>query len=653
MPFVANDQSEDDQKQPNAQGPVSPTGGGAVHLAPTSGVGSAAPGGTSGAAPKPAGGQFATLNQYIDANQGQAAPLANKITGQIGQQYGALDQANQGTLQNIQGQVTNAPGYTKSDNALIAQESAAPVSFAGDSGNVANFQKQLTDTYGGPNSAESTQGYQTQQAAVNNAISNGQSQTSTDAGRQQLVAQNSAAPTTGVTALNSAILSKDPTYLGQVENAYKPFQNLVTGLNTGAQNINQTIASEQTDAANAAKNSLGAVTGQENALNTSINNQVAAQQAAGTAQNAAVKNALTTGTADPTILSQLGITQAQWNTLTGAQKAAATSSVVTSNQGQFGANTGTTNVDLTKGLTQQDPNAVYNAGNTATADQYAQAGAFNTLLGGLNLQTPSLAINSANAAQAGTAPTNLSSYDYQNTLQGAQNAKTQETAAAQAYVDALQSGADEQHAQDQAKNAAKNAGIVGGVTALTGPVGAVAAGMAGGANGALSAIKNDISNPSLKNTGNIISGTAKGAIQGATNAVNDAVKTVSNIFCFHPWTQIEMANGSVKPIWKIQVGDDTRGGKVLATTRGVGTAFYWYDGVLVTGKHAVKEDGKWVRIENSAKGRLFKYLTEVVCNLVTDKHRIWSNGIEFADEHENDNYENLNLEQSLEALNNG
>ena len=59
-----------------------------------------------------------------------------------------------------------------------------------------------------------------------------------------------------------------------------------------------------------------------------------------------------------------------------------------------------------------------------------------------------------------------------------------------------------------------------------------------------------------------------------------------------------------------------------------------------------------MRVENSKKAQQFKYLTEVVCNLVTEKHRIWVNGIEFSDEHENDNYENLNLQDSLDALNN-
>ncbi len=165
-----------------------------------------------------------------------------------------------------------------------------------------------------------------------------------------------------------------------------------------------------------------------------LHNQLAQQQAAGTAQNAAVKDALTTGNVNGNILSTLGITQDQWNSLSAADKAAATSQVVTSANGQFGANTGTANIDNTHFLTQQDPKAVYNAGNVATANQYQQAGAFQNLLNGLNLQTPTLAINPANAAQAGTAPTNLNSFNQGSALTTAQQTSAAEQSAAQAYL---------------------------------------------------------------------------------------------------------------------------------------------------------------------------------------------------------------------------
>ncbi len=667
MAFVANGgDDEEEQKQAGQTGPVSPVGGGGVHLAPSSGVGGTAAPGAAATPAQGAGGSFATLDKYITANQGQAEPLAGKITGAIGDQYSGLDQANQSTLQGITGQVTNAPGYTKGDSDLLAKEAASPVDFTGDQNNISAFQKQLTNSYGGPQSAEGTNEYQAQQAKLNDAIAQGQAQTQTASGRKQLIAQNSATPTTGVTALNSAILSKDPNYLGQVENAYKPFSNLVSGLSTGAQGVDKTIAGEQADAASSSKAAQDQITGQISGLNTAVQNQLSTAQQNATAQNAAVKNALTTGTADPGVLSALGMSQDQWNTLTAAQKAAATSQVYNSADNKFSANSGTVNVDLNQFNQQLDPNAAFNTANVATADQYKQAGAFQNLLNGLNLNTPQAIINQSTAAQAGTAPTNTNTYDYNSALGTTQGAQAQEQAAAQAYVAALQSGADEEHAQAQAQKAASEVdlstkigagvgtvagGIIGslypGVGTLGGAtVGAGVGAVAGDSGGRLvQGYQNTAQHPtSTKSVADIATG-------GLASPVAATIGTIKHIFCFHPWTLVEMADGSLMPIYKIMIGDNTRGGKVLATTRGVGTQFYWYDGVLVTGKHAVKEGGRWLRIEDSARAKVFHYLTEVVCNLVTEKHRIWANSIEFADEHENDNYENLNLQQSLDALN--
>ncbi len=634
MAYVENMQDEEQKQDPNApqQGAVSPTGGGsgAVRLAPQSAVspvgGSGTNSGTPGSAPQPAGagGSFASLNKYIDANQGQAQPLANQVSTGVGQQYNNLDAQNNAAISNINSQVTSAPGYTASSPttaATMASEAANPVSFSGDQGNVKQFQSLLNDTYSGPATAEGTSDYANQQTNINNAIAAGTAATTTEAGRENLLSQNEATPTTGVTALNSAILSQDPNALGTVENAYKPFNNLLTNLNTGAQGVDTTIGQEQSNAASTAQAANQAISNQINALNTGVSGELTTAQQNAAAQNANIKKDLAAGTPTASDLASLGMSSDQWNALSAADKAAATGQTVSSNQGQFNATSGTTTIDPTQFLTQQDPNAVLNANNVATAQDYGNAQAYQTLLNGLNLGTPATLINPSTAAQVGTAPTNLNTYNYQTALNTANSAQADEKAAAQAYVDALQSGADDQHAQAAAQNATKNASWAAGIIP-----GAVAASGVGGTAG------------KIANEG--------GAM------VQKAVSTISNIFCFHPDTQVEMANGSTKAICKIRIGDETKGGLVIATTRGLGQGFYWYNGVLVTAKHAVKEDGVWVRIEDSKNGRLFPYLTEVVCNLVTEKHRIWANGIEFADEYENDNYENLNLQDSLDALNN-
>lgn len=269
MAFVANGQDEEEDKK--GQGAVAPIGGGAVHLAPSAGVGTAGtPGSTGGTVPQGAGGQFATLDKYINANQGQAEPLTGKILGNIQNQYSTLDAGNQTTLGGISDQVKNAPGYTPGDADLLAKESANPVSFASDPNNVGAFQKQLNNSYSGPTSVENDGGFQKQQAAINSAISQGQAQTGSEAGRAQLLRGVERTPGTGVTALNSAILSQDPNALGSIENAYKPFSNLVSGLNSGATDINKTIAKQQTDAASSAAAANKAIEAQTSGLNSKV-----------------------------------------------------------------------------------------------------------------------------------------------------------------------------------------------------------------------------------------------------------------------------------------------------------------------------------------------------------------------------------------------
>ena len=285
MPFVPN--MDEDQQNPNAQGAVAPAGGGAVHLAPSSGVGSAGPAGAAATPAGGAGGQFATLDKYMTANQGQAAPLADKITSGIQGQYNTLSGQNDSTLSGINSQVSaNAlPGNT---NDIIAQEAANPVSFANDAGNANQFKSLLNATYNGPASAESDPGYQTQQAAVNNAITTGQQQTGSEAGRAQLLQQNEAVPeNAGVTALNGALLTQDPTAQSRIENAYQPFNNLVTGLSSGAAGIDKTIADQQANTASANTAANNAITGQVSGMNTAVNNELNAAQGQYNAYNTA------------------------------------------------------------------------------------------------------------------------------------------------------------------------------------------------------------------------------------------------------------------------------------------------------------------------------------------------------------------------------
>lgn len=453
MAFVSND---DEEEQKNG---VSPNGGGAVHLAPSSGVGSVAPNSSGGGnVPKDAGGSFASLDKYVTANQGQAQPLAGKITGSINNQYNTLDQGNQSTLQGINSQVSGA--YTPNDPNVIAQASANPVSFAGDQNNVKAFQSLLNDTYGGPASAQSTNGFQTQQAKVNNAIAQGNTQTTTAAGRTQLVGQNSAKPTQSVTALNSAILSRDPNALGQVQDAYKPFGNLVSGLNSGAEDTNKQIAKAQADVQAANKGAQGVITGQTQGLNTGVQSNLDAANAANQKTVGLYNGLVDTFSHGANALSAeqadaLGLTPEQAQTLARQGELANTSQYMTGHN--FGAASDTTDINNNAFLSQFAAPVDPTASQVATPEQFATLKALFALNNG---QTPTGSlIDPANAAQAGTyvAPTLKGSFNYDQALANATGIQQQERAAAQEQANALTAQADAAH------YASKHSGVLGSV----------------------------------------------------------------------------------------------------------------------------------------------------------------------------------------------
>lgn len=391
MAFVSNDISDEEQPNP-AQGPIAPGGGGqTVRLAPSSGVGSTGgsptPGSPSGAN---SGGQFASLNNYLSANQGQADPLASKITSGIGQQYNTLQGQNTSAINDINSQIAaNATPTNYSDT--LNQEAANPVSFSSDPGNVKSFQGLLNASYSGPASAESTTDYTNQQNAINNAISTGQNATQTEAGRENLLQQNEAAPTAGVTALNSAILSQSPTALNQVETAYQPFNNLLTGLQSGAGAADQTIAQNQTNATAANQQANAAIAGQIGALNNNVNNEYAAlenQYNTGNTTAANVAAALQKGQLPP----GEGVDQ-------GLQ------SFLTNNIAPWMSSNapGVTNTyNYANAVPQFTQAAAPTMAQAATSQDYANANAFQNLLAGLNTGIAAPILNTADASQAGT-----------------------------------------------------------------------------------------------------------------------------------------------------------------------------------------------------------------------------------------------------------
>jgi len=156
---------------------------------------------------------------------------------------------------------------------------------------------------------------------------------------------------------------------------------------------------------------------------------------------------------------------------------------------------------------------------------------------------------------------------------------------------------------------------------------------------------------SQKALGNTVASTLK-PILNPVGAVKSISKSIKKAFCFDGLTPVEMADGTIKPICEVDLDDNTKGGVVesIRVSKTDDGTVYKYKGIMVTGMHAVKEDGYWIRVKDSPFSELVPG-EDTVFSIVTSNHRIFSNGIEFADEQENDGYENLTIDQSLAELN--
>lgn len=147
-------------------------------------------------------------------------------------------------------------------------------------------------------------------------------------------------------------------------------------------------------------------------------------------------------------------------------------------------------------------------------------------------------------------------------------------------------------------------------------------------------------------------------IPGVGAALGSALGNVvgrglSSVFCFAAGTLVRMADGSDRPIERLTPGDATAGGVVRAVHvhPGIGQTVYRYDRVLVTGGHAIFEDGRWIRVRDSRRAeRLAGVVLPSVHNLVTSDHRIMVDDLCFADAAETD-ADLADLDSSLMALN--
>ena len=115
---------------------------------------------------------------------------------------------------------------------------------------------------------------------------------------------------------------------------------------------------------------------------------------------------------------------------------------------------------------------------------------------------------------------------------------------------------------------------------------------------------------------------------GSSGAMTD---DNAGTFCFDPNTLVQMADGSEKKIKEIQLGDQTKGGEVTGVFQfKASDEIHDYKGVTVAGSHYVKEDGKFIMVQDSPISVKIDKIP-VVYSLDTTGRRIFIKDIEFAD----------------------
>lgn len=130
-------------------------------------------------------------------------------------------------------------------------------------------------------------------------------------------------------------------------------------------------------------------------------------------------------------------------------------------------------------------------------------------------------------------------------------------------------------------------------------------------------------------------------------------KTVKKIFCHAEGTKFRMADGTVKDVSEIKIGDEMlEGGRVFATGQCEQDDIWSYNGNKVAGSHCVLENDRWVRVKDSHLGKPLDIEKIVVYPICNENHwMISEDGTVWADFAETDQGTGVNDRERLDYMN--
>jgi hypothetical protein len=396
-----------DPNQPEASAGQNPA---AAQQAPVSAGGAGVAGGTKAAASTPGvnvpAQPSAQLSAYLSANQPQAQAFAQNVAGTVGGQVNAAGNAVQSAANTYTGNLYTVP----TDAATNAAVASSPASLTPEQR--ATFQQELGAAAKVPNAAntfEATGGYQDLTKGVQSAVEQANLFNSgNNVGNLTTALSPFETPqaTSGDRTLDALLISQSPDAYKTIQQAVAPAANLQGNLDTATSQADQALrdAISSDNAATAGANQSAQTYAQN--LTSYLNDAVKKAQDTATSTNARLAADLASGALTPDDIAALGLSQQDGDALIAAASAA--------NADSAAAKMGGLPIALSNYLLQGSPTAI-NAANTATAKDYADAAALQSLMGD---SAPAVPISAETAGQAGKAP--LQNYlDYASALKAA------------------------------------------------------------------------------------------------------------------------------------------------------------------------------------------------------------------------------------------
>jgi hypothetical protein len=449
MAFAAPDQNQQVQPAANPASQQAPIAAGGTGVSGSTKA-AATPGQNVPAQPS------AQLSAYLAANQPQATAFAGNVASTVGNQVNAAGAGIAPAVNTYTGQLYTVPTDPTANSALAN----SPASLTPDQATTVKNELGAASAAPSPASTfETTPAYQNEAASIQQAVeqanlwNSGNDVASLSAALAPFEGPNA---TAGDKTLDSLLLSQTPGAYGQIQKAVAPAADLQGNLSTGTSIADQALQSAIAEDNAATAAATGSAQNFATNLATYLQNAVKTNQDAENAQlaaNGAIYTDYNSGNLSAADAQAMGIPANQaaafasdFNALDPAIQAAIVENNAPARYGDSSIKN-INPVNLSAYLTQGAPGAPINEADVASAQNYSDIAALESLLGPNSPIT--LPISSATASQAGLG-LNENASDVLNTA-GFDAALNPLIPAAQKYIAAINYGEQIDPPQNQAE----------------------------------------------------------------------------------------------------------------------------------------------------------------------------------------------------------